>query len=118
MMTNVALGKQIATLNDFLKGASFGVGTILFITKNSNVCQLCKSTYHIATMCPHIGNLKLNCVKCGLPHKMEFYRMRRGYCYGMGHIEDMCWKHGKDDKTLFASNNYLKVLVNNEEATL
>ncbi len=33
MIINVALGKQIATLNDFLKGASFGVGTISFITK-------------------------------------------------------------------------------------
>jgi hypothetical protein len=90
MITNVALGKQITTPNDFLKGVSSRVGKFSFRTNNSNVCQICKSTDHIAIMCPHIGDLKPKCAKCGLPHNMEFCKMRCGYCYGMGHIEERC----------------------------
>jgi hypothetical protein len=69
-------------------------------------------------MYPHIGDLKLKCAKCGLPHKMELCGVRCGYCLGMGHNEDRCSKWGKDGKTPFASNNYLEVLVNDEEVTL
>ncbi len=82
------------------------------------MCQICKSNDHIATMCQHVGNLKPKCVKCGLPHKIENCGVKCGYCYGMGHIEDKCWKGGKDGKTTSTSNKYLEVLVNDEEVIL
>jgi hypothetical protein len=69
-------------------------------------------------MCPRIGNLKPKCVKSGLPHKMENYGVKCGYCSNMGHIEDKCWKRGKDGKTTSTLNNYLEVLVNDEEVIL
>jgi hypothetical protein len=36
----------------------------------------------------------------------------------MGHTKDICWKRGKDGKVSSDANNYLKVLVDDEEATL
>ncbi len=36
----------------------------------------------------------------------------------MDHTEDRCWKNGKDGKALSATNNYLEVLVDDEEAAL
>jgi hypothetical protein len=36
----------------------------------------------------------------------------------MGYIEERCWKCEKDVKASFASNNYLKVLVDDDEPTL
>jgi hypothetical protein len=69
-------------------------------------------------MCLHVGNLKPKFVKCGLPHKTENCGVKCGYCYGMGHIEDKCWKWGKDGKTTSTSNNYLEVLVNDEKVIL
>jgi hypothetical protein len=41
-----------------------------------------------------------------------------GYHYGMGHTKNKCWKWGKHGKITSTSNNYLEVLVNDEEATL
>ncbi len=49
-------------------------------------------------MCPHIGNLKPKCVKCGLPHKTKNYGVKCGYYSSMGHTKDKCWKWGKDWK--------------------
>jgi hypothetical protein len=49
---------------------------------------------------------------------MKKYGVKCGYCSIMGHTEDKCWKHGKDGKMPFATNNYLEVLVNDENATL
>jgi len=67
---------------------------------------------------PHIGNLKPKCVKCGLPHKMKNCGVKCGYYSSMGHTKDKCWKWGKDGKITSTSNNYLEVLVNDEEAIL
>jgi hypothetical protein len=36
----------------------------------------------------------------------------------MGHTKDICWKCGKDGKMSTVATNYLKVLVDDEEATL
>jgi hypothetical protein len=36
----------------------------------------------------------------------------------MGHMEDRCWKRGKDGKVSFDANNYLKVLIDDEETML
>ncbi len=82
------------------------------------MCQICKSHDHIATTSPHIGDLKLKCAKCGLPHKTKLCGIRCGYCFGMGYTEERCWKCEKDVKASFASNNYLEVLVDDDEATL
>jgi hypothetical protein len=75
------------------------------------MCQICKSHDHIATTCPHIGDLKPKCAKCGLLHDTKLCGVRCGYWFGMGYIKERCWKCEKDVKTSFASNNYLKVLV-------
>jgi len=69
-------------------------------------------------MCMHIKDLKLKCAKCVLPHKTKNYGVKCGYYSSMGHTKDRCWKQGKDVKITSTSNNYLEVLVNNEEATL
>jgi len=95
MINDDTLEKQVYALNEyfinFFKGASLGVGAIPFGADNSNhVCQICKSTNHIATMCPCIGNMKLKCANCGLPHKMELCGMRRGYYSSVGHTKNMC----------------------------
>jgi hypothetical protein len=37
-------------------------------------------------------------------------------CFGLGHIEDRCWK--KFAKGLSATTNFLEVLVDDEEANL
>jgi hypothetical protein len=118
MNTQTNLEKQIIVLNEsfinFFKGTSSSAGNPFSRASSSSVCQICKSSDHIATMCLHVGNLKPKCDKCGLPHKTKNCGVKCGYCYGMGHIEDKCTKRGKDGKTKSTSNNYLKVLVNDE----
>jgi hypothetical protein len=39
--------------------------------RSSTMCQICRTSDHIAITCLHIGGLKPKCVKCSLPHKME-----------------------------------------------
>ncbi len=80
--------------------------------------QICKSIDHIITMCFHIGDMKPKCVKCGIPHKMENCGVKCGYCFAMGHTKDRGQKWGKDVNTTSTSNNYLEVLVNDENDTL
>jgi hypothetical protein len=36
----------------------------------------------------------------------------------MGHIENKCWKKGKETKSHSTINNYMEVLVDDEVATL
>ncbi len=36
----------------------------------------------------------------------------------MGQIEDKCWERGKDEKVSSIANNYLEVLVDDEEVML
>ncbi len=79
------------------------------------MCQICKASDHIATTCPRIRNLKLKCVKCGLPYKMENCGIKCGYCARMGHMKDKWWKRGKDGKTLFVAVNYLEIMLVDEK---
>ncbi len=44
--------------------------------------------------------------------------LRCGYYTSMGHMEDWCWKKGKEIKPHFVTNNYLEVLVNDKATTL
>ncbi len=49
-------------------------------------------------------------------HKTKNYGLKCLYCFGLGHIEEHCWKN--NGRGFLASANYLKVLINDEEATL
>ncbi len=62
-----------------------------------------------------IGDLKLKCSKCGLPHKTKNCEIKCGYCLYIGH---RCWKWGKHGKTPSTTNNFLTILVNDEDVTL
>ncbi len=79
---------------------------------------MCKTNDHIVTTCSCIGDLKPKCVKCGLTHKTKNYGIKCGYYYIMGLIKKRCWKCGKNRNTSFATNNYLKVLVEDEHVIL
>jgi hypothetical protein len=96
------LEKQVNVFNEsfinFFKGSSFVARISPLGVDNSTMCQICKANDHITTTCPCIGDLKPKCVKCSLPHKMKNYGIKCGYCARMGHIEDICWKCGKDGK--------------------
>jgi hypothetical protein len=41
-----------------------------------------------------------------------------GYYFGMGQTEDKCWERGNDEKVSSIANNYLEVLVDDEEVML
>jgi hypothetical protein len=49
---------------------------------------------------------------------MENYGLRCGYCNGMGHSEEWCWKKATEPKANYATNNYLEVFINDETTTL
>jgi hypothetical protein len=121
MHNDTLLEKQVFALNEsfinFFKGASSVVGAIPLGANSSTMCQICRANDHIAITCMCMGNMKPKCVKCGLPHKTKNCGVKCGYCSGMGHTENKCWKKGKDGKVSSVANNYLKVLVDDEEAT-
>ncbi len=48
--------------------------------------------------------------------KIENYDMKCLFCFGLGHIENKCWK--KFAKGLATTTNFLEVLVNDEEVSL
>jgi hypothetical protein len=56
------------------------------------------------------------CAKCGSGHKTNNCGLKYSFCFGLGHMEDRCWK--KSTKGLPTTTNFLEVLVNDEEATL
>jgi hypothetical protein len=49
---------------------------------------------------------------------MENFGLRCGYCTRVGHIEDMCWKKGKEVKSHSIAKKYLEMLVDDESTTL
>jgi hypothetical protein len=59
---------------------------------------------------------KPKCGKCRRGHKMGNCGPKCSYCLGLSHIKECCWK--KNGKGPLATTNYLKVLINDEEATL
>ncbi len=82
------------------------------------MCQICNVVDHIVIIYSRIGDLHLKCNKCGLPHRMENFGLRCGYCTRVGHIEDMCWKKGKEVKSHSIAKKYLEMLVDDESTTL
>jgi hypothetical protein len=56
------------------------------------------------------------CGKCRGGHKMENCGLKCSYCFELSHTDERCWK--KNKRGLPTTANYLKVLVNDEEATL
>jgi hypothetical protein len=73
---------------NFFKGSLFIVGASPSRVNSSTMCQIWKASDHIATFYSCIGDLKLKCVKCGLPYKMENCGIKCGYCASMGHMKD------------------------------
>jgi hypothetical protein len=78
------------------------------------MCQICNLVDHVVPICPEIGDLKLKCGKCSLPHKTKNYGFKCGYCVGMGHIENKCWKKEKETKSHSTTNNYREVFMDDE----
>jgi hypothetical protein len=111
--------KQVNALNDsFIKknkqGISLGHGTGSPNVNTFLVCQVCNLVDHVATICAKIGDFKLKCGKCNLPHKTKNCGFKCGYYVGMGHTENKCWMKGKETKSHSTTNNYLEVLVDDE----
>lgn len=109
-MNEMVAEKQVNVLNESLI-FFFKIGPTW--TNSFLTCQICNSMEHVATMCSTIGDLKPNCGYYGI----ENWGVRCGYCLRMGHIEDKCWKKGKDVKTPM-NNYYSKVMVDDERAIL
>jgi hypothetical protein len=105
MHDDTQLEKQVFALNgsfiNFFKGISFVDGTIPSRISSYTMCQICRTSDQITITCPCIGDLKAKCARCGLStHKTKNHGVKCGYCYSMRHIEDRCWKRGKDEKAL------------------
>ncbi len=103
------------TLINFFKGSS-GKELVTFeIPSSSSECQLCNMVGHSASMCLKLFN-RPKCNKCGRGHKIEDCRVKCYYNFGLGHIEEQCWK--KNGRGPAAIANYLEVLVDDEKTTL
>jgi hypothetical protein len=70
----------------------------------------------MASPCLKFIDTKPKCTKCEGGHKTENCGLKCSFCFGLGHMENQCWK--KFVKGLNAITNFLEVLVNDEEATL
>jgi hypothetical protein len=67
-------------------------------------------------ICLKLTNTRPKCAKCKSGHKIDNYGLKCSFYFGLGHMEDRCWK--KFTKGLFTTTNFLEVLVNDEEAIL
>ncbi len=103
-------------INLFGKGINGKAGLNATFLANSNHCQLCTSEEHVAPTCPKLIDTRPKCAKCGNGHKTDNYSLKRSFYFGLGHMEDGCWK--KIAKGLVATKFFFEVLVNDEEATL
>jgi hypothetical protein len=94
MHNDMLLEKQVFALNEsfinLFKGMSSNAKAIPSKAKIFTMCHICRTNDHIATTYLRIGELKLKCAKCGLPHKTENYVVKCRYCFGMGQIKDKC----------------------------
>ncbi len=79
------------------------------------MCQLCNMVGHSAYMCSKLSD-RPKCGKCGKGHKTKNYGLKCFYCFGLGHIEERCWK--KNGRRLVVVAYYFEVLINDEKATL
>jgi hypothetical protein len=53
-----------------------------------------------------------------MSHKTENFGIKYSFCSSLGHSEDRCWKKPKDGKSHSGVANFLKMLLNDEEATM
>jgi hypothetical protein len=119
-MGETNIDKHLQALNDTLVNyfGSGANGRVSHNSKGANTiqCQLCKSNEHITSACPKLVYLRPKCAKCGEGHKIENCSLKCFSCSNMGHIEDRCLR--KNGKGPSSSTNFLKVMVNDKEATL
>jgi hypothetical protein len=59
---------------------------------------------------------KPKCGKCGGGYTTKNRGVKCSYCFGLGHTEECCWN--KNGRSPLTTVNYLKVLINDKEATL
>jgi len=106
------------TLINFLgKGTNGKVGPSLTVSVNTNNhCQLCRSRKHTTLACLKLADTRPKCAKCGGGHKIDNCVLKCFFCFGLGHMEDRCWK--KNAKGLPATTSFLEVLVDDEEAII
>ncbi len=81
-------------------------------------CQICQRGDHLAIACLKLNEPRLKCAKCGMFHRTKNCGIKYSLCSGSVHSENMCWKKPKDGKSHFGVANFLKVLLNDEEATI
>jgi hypothetical protein len=104
-------------INFFGKGIGGKVGpSTTFSTTTNNCCQLCRSKEHTTSTCLKLVNTRPKCAKCGSGHKTDNCGLKCSFYFGLRHTKDRCWK--KPAKVLFATTNFLEILVDDEEATL
>ncbi len=103
-------------INFFKKGTNGKVGPNTTFSANTDNCQLCHSKEHTTSACFKFANIRPKCAKCEGGHKTNNCGLKCSFYFGLGHIEDLCYK--KCVKGLPATTNFLEVLVDDEEATL
>ncbi len=113
--------KQVTALNNTLVNF-FKRDVPNSIASSSSImsrgCQICKGGDHIATACLRLNEAWPRCAKCNMPHRTENCGIKCSFCAGLGHSEDRCWRKPKDGKVQSGTSNYVKVLLNDEQATL
>jgi len=84
----------------------------------SGGCQICRGGDHIAIACLKFNEPRPKCAKCGMSHRTENCGIKCSFYIGLGHSKDRCWKKPKDGKVHYGATNFVKVLLNDEQATL
>jgi hypothetical protein len=120
MSRKSTIDQQLHVLNETLINF-FGKGTYgkarpstTFFANINNRCQLCHSEEHIASTCPKLLDTRPKCAKCEGGHKIDNCGLKYSFCFGLGHMEDRCYK--KSAKRLPTTTNFLEVLVDDEKA--
>ncbi len=113
--------KQLSVLNEtlihFFRESGNRNGASVDSFGIASRCQLCQAKKHTVVACLKHNDMWPKCDKCGGGHKAENCAIRCSFCNGLGYLENRCWRK-KDIKPSNSTTNYLKVLVNDEEATL
>jgi hypothetical protein len=115
-----SIDKQLSVSNEtlihFFKDFGSRNGASVNFSGSTSRCQLCQVDDYIVVACPEHNDMWPKCSKCG-GHRVENYGIKCSFCNGLGHSKDRYWKK-KNIKPSNYTTNYLKVLVNDEEATL
>jgi len=89
-------------------------GSTFMASTSFNGCHICKAKNYLATKCPKYTTTRPKCLKCGGLHRTKNCGLRRGFCGGLKHTKERCWKK-KDPKTSVTTTNYLEVLVDDDK---